>query len=42
MDIARPTGALIVLAMLLVAAGNTVGYALTSYMPTYLTADHGL
>ncbi len=30
--------ALIMLAMILVAAANTVGYALTSYMPTYLTA----
>ena len=27
----------IVIAMMLVAASNTVGYALTSYMPTYLT-----
>ncbi|MFD1212308.1 MFS transporter [Arthrobacter sp. GCM10027362] len=31
----------IVLAMLLVAAGNTVGYALTSYMPTYLQETMG-
>ncbi|APX01181.1 MFS transporter [Arthrobacter sp. QXT-31] len=31
----------IVLAMILVAAGNTVGYALTSYMPTYLTTNKG-
>lgn len=31
----------IVLAMLLVAAGNTVGYALTSYMPTYLQQNMG-
>lgn len=31
----------ILLAMLLVAAANTVGYALTSYMPTYLTDSMG-
>lgn len=31
----------IVLAMILVAAANTVGYALTSYMPTYLTTAMG-
>ncbi|MDQ6752142.1 MAG: MFS transporter [Actinomycetota bacterium] len=31
----------IVLAMILVAAANTVGYALTSYMPTYLTSAKG-
>ena len=31
----------IVLAMILVAAANTVGYALTSYMPTYLTSSLG-
>jgi MHS family proline/betaine transporter-like MFS transporter len=31
----------IVLAMVLVAAANTVGYALTSYMPTYLTSNKG-
>jgi MHS family proline/betaine transporter-like MFS transporter len=31
----------IVLAMVLVAAANTVGYALTSYMPTYLTEAKG-
>lgn len=31
----------IVLAMVLVAAANTVGYALTSYMPTYLTDSKG-
>jgi MHS family proline/betaine transporter-like MFS transporter len=31
----------IVLAMILVAAANTVGYALTSYMPTYLTSTMG-
>ena len=31
----------IVLAMVLVAAANTVGYALTSYMPTYLTTEKG-
>lgn len=31
----------IVLAMILVAAANTVGYALTSYMPTYLTEAKG-
>ncbi len=31
----------IVLAMVLVAAANTVGYALTSYMPTYLTDAKG-
>ncbi|PYI65123.1 MFS transporter [Arthrobacter livingstonensis] len=31
----------IVLAMILVAAANTVGYALTSYMPTYLTDSMG-
>ncbi|WP_425864942.1 MFS transporter [Arthrobacter sp. TWP1-1] len=31
----------VVLAMVLVAAANTVGYALTSYMPTYLTDSKG-
>ena len=31
----------IVMAMLLVAAANTVGYALTSYMPTYLQETMG-
>ncbi|MDR6558257.1 MHS family proline/betaine transporter-like MFS transporter [Arthrobacter pascens] len=31
----------IVLAMILVAAANTVAYALTSYMPTYLTSNKG-
>lgn len=31
----------IVLAIILVAAANTVGYALTSYMPTYLTTEKG-
>ncbi|MDQ0260586.1 MFS transporter [Sinomonas atrocyanea] len=31
----------IVVAMVLVAAANTVGYALTSYMPTYLTESKG-
>jgi MHS family proline/betaine transporter-like MFS transporter len=31
----------ILLAMVLVAAANTVGYALTSYMPTYLTDSKG-
>ena len=31
----------IVLAMILVAAANTVGYTLTSYMPTYLTSTMG-
>jgi MHS family proline/betaine transporter-like MFS transporter len=31
----------IVLAMILAAAANTVGYALTSYMPTYLTTSKG-
>jgi MHS family proline/betaine transporter-like MFS transporter len=31
----------ILLAVILVAAGNTVGYALTSYMPTYLTTNKG-
>ncbi|WP_130178813.1 MFS transporter [Cryobacterium sp. SO1] len=31
----------ILLAMILVAAANTVGYALTSYMPTYLTTTMG-
>jgi MHS family proline/betaine transporter-like MFS transporter len=31
----------ILLAMILVAAANTVGYALTSYMPTYLTSTMG-
>ncbi|MHA7222358.1 MFS transporter [Arthrobacter sp. RHLT1-20] len=31
----------IILAMILVAAANIVGYALTSYMPTYLTATKG-
>ena len=29
------------LAMILVAAANTAGYALTSYMPTYLTESKG-
>ena len=28
----------IIVAMILVAAANTAGYALTSYMPTYLTS----
>jgi MHS family proline/betaine transporter-like MFS transporter len=31
----------IVVAMILVAAANTLGYALTSYMPTYLTSTKG-
>lgn len=31
----------ILLAVILVAAANTVGYALTSYMPTYLTDSMG-
>ena len=31
----------IVIAMTLVAAANTVGYALTSYMPTYLSENKG-
>ncbi|MCW3767366.1 MFS transporter [Paenarthrobacter ureafaciens] len=31
----------ILLAMILAAAANTVGYALTSYMPTYLTDSKG-
>ena len=31
----------IVVAMILVAAANTAGYALTSYMPTYLTSAKG-
>ncbi|WP_413601346.1 MFS transporter [Curtobacterium sp. Curtsp57] len=31
----------IVIAVMLVAASNTVGYALTSYMPTYLTDSLG-
>ena len=31
----------IILAMILAAAANTVGYALTSYMPTYLTESKG-
>ncbi|WAP52285.1 MFS transporter [Arthrobacter sp. ATA002] len=31
----------IVVAMMLVAAANTVGYALTSYMPSYLTDSKG-
>ncbi len=31
----------IVVAMVLVAAANTAGYALTSYMPTYLTESKG-
>jgi len=31
----------IIIAMLLVAAANTAGYALTSYMPTYLTENKG-
>lgn len=32
---------MIVVAMILVAAANTLGYALTSYMPTYLTSTKG-
>lgn len=32
---------MILVAMILVAAANTVGYALTSYMPTYLTSTKG-
>ncbi len=31
----------IIVAMILVAAANSLGYALTSYMPTYLTATMG-
>ncbi|BAS12480.1 proline/betaine transporter [Arthrobacter sp. Hiyo8] len=31
----------IILAMILAAAANTVGYVLTSYMPTYLTESKG-
>jgi MHS family proline/betaine transporter-like MFS transporter len=31
----------ILLAIILVAAANTAGYALTSYMPTYLTTNKG-
>lgn len=31
----------IIVSMVLVAAANTVGYALTSYMPTYLTESKG-
>ncbi|MFJ6077516.1 MFS transporter [Pseudarthrobacter sp. NPDC092419] len=31
----------IIVAMILVAAANTAGYALTSYMPTYLTESKG-
>jgi MHS family proline/betaine transporter-like MFS transporter len=31
----------IIVAMMLVAAANSLGYALTSYMPTYLTATKG-
>jgi MHS family proline/betaine transporter-like MFS transporter len=31
----------ILVAMILVASANTVGYALTSYMPTYLTTSKG-
>ncbi|MFM9276068.1 MFS transporter [Pseudarthrobacter sp. NKDBFgelt] len=31
----------IIVAMVLVAAANTAGYALTSYMPTYLTESKG-
>ncbi|UEL28978.1 MFS transporter [Pseudarthrobacter sp. L1SW] len=31
----------IIIAMILVAAANTAGYALTSYMPTYLTESKG-
>ncbi|TFC05987.1 MFS transporter [Cryobacterium mannosilyticum] len=31
----------IIVAMILVAAANSLGYALTSYMPTYLTATKG-
>lgn len=31
----------IIVAMILVAAANTLGYALTSYMPTYLTSTKG-
>ena len=33
--------AVIIVAMILVAAANTAGYALTSYMPTYLTETKG-
>ncbi|RYV51796.1 MFS transporter [Pengzhenrongella frigida] len=32
---------MIMVAMVIVAAANTVGYALTSYMPTYLTSTLG-
>ena len=31
----------LIVAMILVAAANTAGYALTSYMPTYLTESKG-
>ncbi len=31
----------IIVAMIVVAAANTAGYALTSYMPTYLTQSKG-
>ena len=49
-DSARSTGPVaifkehwreIIVAMILVAAANTLGYALTTYMPTYLTATKG-
>ncbi len=41
MGIIRAYWRQIVLAMILAAAANTVGYALTSYMPTYLTESKG-
>ena len=49
-DAAEPKGPLgiltaywrmILVAMIVVAAANTVGYVLTSYMPTYLTSNMG-
>ncbi|MDP9697018.1 UNVERIFIED_ORG: MHS family proline/betaine transporter-like MFS transporter [Arthrobacter globiformis] len=41
MGIMRTYWRQIVLAMILAGAANTVGYALTSYMPTYLTESKG-
>ena len=46
-DIVRTYWRELLTAIVLVAGANTVGYALTSYMPTYLTttlhydAEHG-
>ncbi|MDT0169801.1 MFS transporter [Pseudarthrobacter sp. BRE9] len=39
--IVKAHGRPLVLAMILAAAANTVAYALTSYMPTYLTSNKG-